>query len=89
MNIIEILRDGGEVPKGTLKKLMEVGVLPLSFRTQYDIYVIFMRHYNTSLDNGNKNPTSLAVTFTSDEVGVSERTVYHSIKKMELLKDLM
>lgn len=88
MNIIEILINGGNVPSGTFKKLVSTGVFPLSFITQYNIYKTFLIHYNKCKDDGVKNSTTLAVTFTSDEVGVSERTVYTSIKKMESLQDL-
>jgi hypothetical protein len=84
-NLIEILKNGGEVPKGTLDKLIVSGVFPLSTKTHYNIYNTYCQHYKQQLDNGNKNAQTTAITLAADSFSVSEMTVYRSIRKMESL----
>jgi len=85
INLIEILKKGGEVPAGTLDKLIISGVFPLSTKTHYNMYNSFCTEYLKQLDEGNNNAHTTAITITADTFSVSEMTIYRAIRKIESL----
>lgn len=83
--VVEILDKGGEVPAGTINKLINCGILPLSFKTTKSVYECFVKNYKKRIDVGDKSAVVSAVIHTSDDMRVSEATVYRAINKMESL----
>jgi len=83
LDIIEVLDKGGNVPQGTLDRLVSLGILPLSFKTHLKMYYKFCEYYKELLDNGDNSPNLTALTLTADDFSVTEMTVRRAINKME------
>ena len=87
LSIIETLKTGGEVPPGTLEKLINSGVLPLSFKTALATYEMFIKHYNHLIDIGQKSPTVTAYEHTAEDLSFSTVTVMRHVKYIEYLSN--
>lgn len=73
LNLINTLINGGEVPAGTLKKLIDAGLLSSKIFT----YVEIISFYNRTLQETGEKYTSIIIT--ADEFNVCEKTVYNAL----------
>lgn len=83
LDLIELLQQGGEVPAGTYQKMLNNGMIPASIDSSQRIYKRYIQHLHAFIAMGITNPQMTAVTLTSEEFKVSDRTVYRSIKTIE------
>ena len=66
---------------GKLKRLVQVGVVPIKIMVYYEMYHEFQRQKEELKKC--RGCVVQAVTFTADKFRVSEKTVYKAIQKMQ------
>jgi len=83
LELINILQNGGECPAGSYNMLFRTGMLSTTVNFHIDIYQTFIRHFDDCKKSKDRTPKMTAVSMTSDDFNVSERTIFYVIKKIE------
>jgi len=83
LEIINVLKNGGNIEPGTFEKLISIGVFPMHLNLYIKIYDKYKFYYKLYVEENKKPSHTLAITHTSDGFSISEMTVKRAIKLLE------
>lgn len=83
LNLINTLKNGGVVEKGTYEQLIKSGVIPFSIDISIRRYQRYMLHYHAFINLQIKDAQMTAITLTAEEYKCAVMTIYRDIKKIE------
>ncbi len=84
IKLIETLKDGGWVPTGSLRKLMNAGMISTKIIGHYEIYKYFDAQFMVMRGMGysKTKAKSIAITYAADKSGYSELHIRRIIKTL-------